>query len=78
MEQSDLLDEIKDMMNDKNKMGFRGSTAGEFLQCILSDVALNASNANTFYKNYKILREALIPRELPFPAWTEMKKPSIW
>lgn len=53
VEQSDLLNEIKNMMNDKDKMGFRGSTAGEFLQCVLSDVALNASNANTFYKNYK-------------------------
>lgn len=53
VEQYDLLTEIKDMINDKSKMNFRGCASGEFLQCILSDVALNASNANTFYKNYK-------------------------
>ena len=53
VEQYDLLTEINDMIHDKSKMSFRGSASGEFLQCILSDVALNASNANTFYKNYK-------------------------
>lgn len=52
VEQNDLVNEIKLMVSDKTKMSFRGSSAGEFLQCILSDVALNASNANTFYKNY--------------------------
>ena len=53
VEQYDLLTEINDMIHDKSKMSFRGSASGEFLQCILSDVAFNASNANTFYKNYK-------------------------
>ncbi len=51
-EQNDLLEEIKTMINDKTKMSFRGTNAGEFLTCILSDVSLNASNANTFYTNY--------------------------
>ena len=40
------------MLNDKNKMSFRGASASELLQNILSDVALNASNANTLYKNF--------------------------
>lgn len=53
VEQSDLLKEIQSMIVDKDKMSFRGSSAGEFLQCILSDVALNAGNANTFSTNYK-------------------------
>ena len=48
-----ILDEIKEMINDKDKMSFRGSKAGEFLRCLMSDVALNAGNANTFYSNYK-------------------------
>ena len=33
-------------------MSFRGCSASEFLQCILSDVALNASRAETFYSSY--------------------------
>ena len=33
-------------------MSFRGSNASEFLQCMLSDVALNASRANTFSRNF--------------------------
>ncbi len=53
VEQYDILTELQSMMSDKTKMSFRGSTAGEFLQCVLSDVALNASNANTFTSNYK-------------------------
>ncbi|HKM35310.1 MAG TPA: flagellar basal body rod C-terminal domain-containing protein, partial [Lachnospiraceae bacterium] len=53
VEQSDLLKEIQSMIKDKDKMSFRGSSAGEFLQCVLSDVALNAGNANTFSNNYK-------------------------
>lgn len=51
--QYDILTEIKVMSNDKTKMSFRGSKASEFLQCILSDVALNAGNAKTLCQNYK-------------------------
>ncbi len=50
--QYDILTEVKVMSNDKTKMSFRGSKASEFLQCILSDVALNAGNAKTFCSNY--------------------------
>ena len=53
VDQYDLLEELKLMASDKSKMSFRGCSAGEFLQCILSDVALNASNANTLAENYK-------------------------
>ena len=58
-EQYDLLDEIKEMINDKTKMSFRGSKSGEFLRCMMSDVALNAGNANTFYKNYQSITESI-------------------
>lgn len=51
-EQNDLLEELKSMANDKDKMSYRGSSAGEFLERILSDVALNTSNASTFCTNY--------------------------
>ena len=47
------------MINDKTKMSYRGSKAGEFLQCILSDVALNASNANTFAANYENISKSV-------------------
>ena len=40
------------MMSDKSKMSFRGASSGEFLTCILSDIALNANNANSFYNNF--------------------------
>jgi flagellar hook-associated protein 1 FlgK len=52
VEQSDLLKELKNMATDKTKMSYRGASASEFLQCILSDVALNASRANTFQECY--------------------------
>lgn len=48
----DLLEEISDMLGDKNAMSFRNCTAGDFLTCILSDISLNANAANTFYENY--------------------------
>ncbi len=52
VEQNDLLTELKNMAFDERKMSFRGSNASEFLQCMLSDVALNASRANTFSRNF--------------------------
>ena len=51
-EQNDLIEELKLMANDKDRMSYRGSSAGEFLERILSDVALNSSNAQTFNTNY--------------------------
>ena len=52
VEQSDLLNDLKDLATNKEKMSFRGCTASEFLQCVLSDVALNAQRANTFYQSF--------------------------
>lgn len=47
------------MVNDKSKMSFRGASAGEFLTCILSDIALNANNANSFYNNFNNVGKAI-------------------
>ena len=33
-------------------MSFRGCNAGDFLQCVLADVALNAQSANTLTDSY--------------------------
>lgn len=53
VEQKDLLNDLGKMATDKSMMSFRGASASEFLQCILSDVALNASSANSFYNSSK-------------------------
>lgn len=53
VEQNDLPEDLKDLAINKQKMSFRGCSASEFLQCVLSDVALNAQRANTFYQNFK-------------------------
>ena len=59
IEQYDILVEFQNMVNDKTKMSFRGRTAGEFLQCILSDVALSAGNANVFTSNYESISKTI-------------------
>ena len=75
VEQNDLLNDLKNLATDKSKMSFRGNSASEFLQCILSDVALNASRAYTFYASFKDISGPLTIRDSPSPAWTRMKKP---
>jgi flagellar hook-associated protein 1 FlgK len=52
VEQNDLLEDLKLVGTDVDKMKFRGSSASEFLQNILSDVALNASGANTLTQSF--------------------------
>ncbi len=52
VEQNDLLEDLKSLATDKDKMNFRGSNASEFLQCILSDIALNSESANIFYTSF--------------------------
>lgn len=52
VEQNDLLNDLKRLATDKSRMSFRGCSASEFLQCVLSDVALNAQRANTFYRSF--------------------------
>ncbi len=52
VEQNDLLKDLKNMCYDKDEMSFRGSDASEFLQCILSDIALNTERANIFYTSF--------------------------
>lgn len=52
VEQNDLLELLQKLATDKDKMSFRGSSASEFLQGILADVALNMSRAETFYESF--------------------------
>ncbi len=55
----DILDELVNMKNDKTIAAFRGASVSEFLQGILSDVSLNASNATLFYTNYSNLEGSI-------------------
>lgn len=48
----DIIEDLVDLRSNKSKMEFRGCSSSEFLQCILADVSLNASNANTFSQTY--------------------------
>ena len=64
VEQSDLLQDLKNLATDKDKMSFRGCNASEFLQCILSDVALNTQRANTLSQSYTDVANAIDTRRI--------------
>lgn len=48
----DVVDDLISLKTDRSKMTYRNCAAGEFLDCIMSDVTLSANNANSFYSNY--------------------------
>ncbi len=56
---NDLLFDLELIKTDKDKVNFRGCSSAEFLQCILSDVALNAQSAKTFTANFTNVGHAL-------------------
>ncbi len=47
-----IAGELIEMTTNKDVANYRGAATQEFLTCVLSDVALNAKNATTFYNNY--------------------------
>lgn len=51
-DKDDIVMQLIDLHTNKEKMNFRGCSAEEFLQCILSDVTLNKSAAQNFYDKY--------------------------
>lgn len=55
----DLVNDLMSIKTDKDKMIYRGGTSAEFLQSILSDIALKKQSANTFEKNYTTIGQAL-------------------
>ncbi len=59
VEECDQIKEMIELLNSKEKFSFRNGSARELLESILSDVALNASNANTFSTTYKGLQTAI-------------------
>jgi len=58
-EECDKVKEMIELLNSKEKFSFRNGSASELLESILSDVALNASNANTFCKTYEGLKTSI-------------------
>lgn len=59
VEECGQIEELISLLNSKEKFNFRNGTAGQMLESILSDVALNASDANTFYSIYTGLRNSI-------------------
>lgn len=56
----DAFDLIEDLMNLKNKANiFRGGVASDFLQCLLSDIAVDTQKAEIFQENYTNLQTAI-------------------
>ena len=53
------VEKLIKMINDKSEVSFRGASTSEFLTCILSDIALNANNANSFYGNFNNVGKAI-------------------
>lgn len=47
-----VVAKLIEMTTNRNVANYRGAATQEFLTCVLSDVALNAKNATTFYNNY--------------------------
>ncbi|MBO6111885.1 MAG: flagellar hook-associated protein FlgK [Lachnospiraceae bacterium] len=61
---NDLVVALSSIKTDKSKMTFRGCSSSEFIQCLLSDVALNAQSAKTFMTNYTNISGALTNQRL--------------
>ena len=56
---NDIVTALEALKTDKTKISFRGCSSSEFLQCLLSDIALNAESANTFTTNFTNIQGAL-------------------
>lgn len=60
----DVITDLIKLMTDKDSMSFRGGSAGEFLNSLLSDVALNASSAETFTNTYEGIKNSVSNQRL--------------
>ncbi len=59
VEECGKIQELVTLLTSKKVFSFRNGTAGQFLESILSDISLNASDANTFYTNYNALKNSI-------------------
>lgn len=60
----DVIQQLVKMKSDKSICSFRNSSATEFLQCITSDVTLNAKRAYDFSQNYANISQSIEIRRL--------------
>ena len=60
----DVQNITEELMGVQDKKGIRGCTTKEFLQTILSDVALAANSANTFNAVYSDISKAIVNQRL--------------
>lgn len=59
VEECGQVKELIALLTNKKTFSFRNGTAGQLLEAILSDVALNASDANMFYDTYDCLKNSI-------------------
>lgn len=59
VEECGQIKEMIELLTSKEKFSFRNASANQMLELLLSDVALNASNANTFQKTYEGLKTSI-------------------
>lgn len=55
----DIIDNIKDLSTNKDKMVFRGNNVASFLICLMGDSGLNAQSANNFQEIYANIEESI-------------------
>lgn len=55
----DIIEELKDLSTNEEKMTFRGCKAEDFLVCLMGDAALNAASANSFQSIYSNIEETI-------------------
>lgn len=55
----DVISDLIDLKTNRDKMTFRGCAAGQFLECVLADVALNANRANNFQTTYEAVAKSI-------------------
>lgn len=55
----DIIQELKDLSTNTDKMTFRGCKAEDFLICLMGDAALNAESANSFQSIYSNIEQTI-------------------
>lgn len=55
----DVVEDLIDLKTNVDRMRFRGCSSSQFLQCILSDISLNAQSANDFSGSYAKISAAI-------------------
>ncbi|RDU21903.1 flagellar hook-associated protein FlgK [Anaerosacchariphilus polymeriproducens] len=61
---TDIVDKLMTLKTDKSVISFRGGTSEDFLQYILSDIAVDTQRAKTFSTNYTNISKAVINQRI--------------